>query len=165
MALLTTATSNNRVVDTAFGVTYARRRIYGTWTKVVLNVTTTYTSAWEYVRRAEKSYRYVGLDKATADTVAAALRSYYTRATKVSEFDTETGSQTYGQFKHVSAGAVPMADVVAQHEDGAMWSVVVNVHEEDARTSLSALESFASLFSAENQREYDDGASAPVEGD
>ena len=164
MALLTTATEANRVVDTALGVTYTRRKIYGSWTYVQLNVTTTITEVWEYVRRAVKSYKYVGLDETTADSLAATLRTYYTRATKTSEFDTIEGSSTYGQFKHVAAGDVPMADVVCQHEDGGMWSVVVSVNEEDTRTSRSASESFATLFSAEDARGYDTGSTAPTIG-
>ena len=162
MALLTTATEDNRVVDAALHVTYARRKTFGSWTYVMANVTITLTEAWEYVRTAVKSYRYVGLDKATALSVAAALTQLYTRPTKVSEFDTETESQTYGTFKHVAAGSVPMADVVPQHEDGAMWSVVVAVNETDTRLSLSALESFASLFSAEEQRDYDADPDGPL---
>lgn len=164
MGLLTSATSANRVEDTDLGVTYARRRIYGLWTVVMLNVTTTYYFAWEYVRRAVKSYRYVGLDESTAKSLAATLRNYYTRATKVSEFDTTQGSGTYGQFTHVAAGDVPMADVVAQHENAGMWSVTVSVNEEDVRLSLSPSESFAQLFHDENLRGYDDGATAPTQG-
>lgn len=49
-----------------------------------------------------------------------------------------------------------MASISVQHEDGAMYSVVITVDETDTRTSLSASESFATLFSAEQQRDYDD---------
>ena len=162
MALLTTATETNRVIDTALRVNYTRRKIYGQWSYVNLNMTVTITQAWEYVRTAVKSYRYVGLDEDTAKSVAATLASIYTRTTKVSEFDTEQGSPTFGTFKHVAAGDVPMADVVMQHEGGTMWSVAVSVNEQDTRMSLSASESFASLFSAENAREYDEGSNGPI---
>ena len=151
MALLNTASDANRVIDTDMHVTYARRAIYGTWTKVTLNVTTTYTKAWEYSRVATKSYRYVGLTEAAAKQIAADYADYYTRATKVSEWDSEDG-----EFKHVDGGSVPMATVVPQHEDGSMWSVVIFVDEQDTRISLSPNESFTALFATENARTYDD---------
>ena len=50
-----------------------------------------------------------------------------------------------------------MADVVVQLDEGEAYSVVVSVNEQDTRISLSASESFASLFSTEDQRTYDDG--------
>lgn len=147
----TTATAENRVVDTNLTKTYARRPIYGTWTHVTLNITTTYTKAWEYSRVATKSYRYVGLTKEAAESIAADYVDYYTRATKVSEWDGEDGV-----FEYVSGGAVPMATVVPQHEDGGMWSVAISVNEQDTRISLSANEDFATLFAAEELRQYDD---------
>lgn len=154
MALLTTYTDANKVEDTTLQIVYTRRKIYGSWSSSSLSVTTTHTQAWEYTRRASQSYRYVGMTKSAAEACAAALVALYTRATKVSEWDTTEGSLTYGQFKHVAGGDVPMADVTPQHDGGEMWSVVVNLHEEDSRTSLSASESFSSLFSAENNRIY-----------
>ena len=151
MALLTTATAANRAIDTALTKTYARRVIYGTWTKVSLTVTTTYTKAWEYSRVATKTYRYVGLTKEAAESIAADFLDYYTRATKVSEWDGEDGV-----FEYVSGGAVPMATVVPQHEDGGMYSVAISVNGQDTRISRSANEDFATLFAAEELREYDD---------
>lgn len=162
MALLNTATEDNRVVDTALRVVYSRRKIFGQWTYVALNVTITVTEAWEYLRTATKTYRYVGLDEDTAGDVAAALQTLYTRTTKVSEFDTTQGSATYGTFKVVNAGDVPMGDIMQQHEKGGMWTVAVAVNELDSRISLSASESFAALFAAENQRDYDTSAAGPL---
>lgn len=151
MALLNTASDVNRVIDTDLHVTYARRAIYGTWTKVTLNVTTTYTKAWEYSRVAVKTYRYVGLTKSAALAKVQELDSLYTRATKVSEWNGEDG-----EFEHVDGGDVLMAELVPQHEDGGMWSVVISVNEQDTRTSLSPNESFTALFATENARTYDD---------
>lgn len=162
MALLNTATEDNRVVDTALRVVYSRRKIFGAWTYVSLNVTVTITEAWEYLRTATKTYRYVGLDEATANAAVAALQTLYTRSTKVSQFDTAQGSPTYGNFKAVAAGDVPMADIVAQHEAGGMWTVAVAVNELDSRISLSPSESFAALFAVENRRDYDTSAAGPL---
>ena len=152
MALLTSASAVDRVVDAHLRVVYARRPIYGTWTYVTLNITTTYTKAWEYSRVATKTYRYVGLTETAAKAKAAELNTLYTRATKVSEWDSVDG-----EFDHVDGGDVPMADIVVQLDEGEAYSVVVSVNEQDTRISLSANESFASLFSTEDQRTYDDG--------
>lgn len=154
MSLLTTATATNRIVDVALHVTYTRRRVYGSWTYVGLNMTQTHAHAWEYVRTAQKTYRYVGLTEAAAKTIAATLNTYYTRATKVSEWDAE-----HDEFVHVNAGDVPMADIVPQLEEGNMWTVSVSVNETDTRTSLSASESFAVLFASEALRGYDEEVS------
>lgn len=151
MALLNTASDVNRVIDADLHVTYARRVIYGTWTKVMLNVTTTYTKAWEYSRVAVKTYKYVGLTNAAARTKEQALNALYTRPTKVSEWDGEDG-----EFKHVDGGDVPMADIALQHDEGEAYSLVVAVNEQDTRTSLSPNESFTALFATENARTYDD---------
>lgn len=73
MSHLTTATDRNRDIDTALVVTYAVRRIYGSWTFVSLNVTTTYNTAFVYSRAARKSYRYRGLTESAAAALAQAL--------------------------------------------------------------------------------------------
>lgn len=160
MALLTTATATNRVVDTALRVVYSRRLVFGQWSWTNgLNESYTINSAWEYIRTATKTYRYVGLDEETAKSVAAALAAYYTRTTKVSVWNVNSD----GQFAAIDAGSVPMADVVPQHEDGEAWSVAVSVNEQDSRMSRSASESFTTLFYAEDRREYDDGEIAPGE--
>lgn len=154
MALLTTYSDANKVEESTLSIGYTRCKIYGSWSSTSLSATTTHTQAWEYTRRASQSYRYVGMTKSAAETCAAAMVTKYTRSTMVSEWDTTEGSATFGQFKAVAGGDIPMADVTTQHNGGGMWSVVVNLHEEDSRTSLSASESFSSLFSAENNRQY-----------
>ena len=131
MGLLDTYTSANRVVDTALAVNYARRIVFGTWVYVSLNVTTTYTQAWEYTRTATKTFRYVGMDKTTAESCAADLRALFTRSTKTTVWNGNTGA-----FDTGDAGDILMADIVCQHEAGGMWTVTVSVNEQDARQSL-----------------------------
>ena len=158
MALINSATSANRVVDAALSIVYTRRKIYGSWTWTNgLNETITYNSAWEYIRHATKTYKYVGMNETAANSAASALVTLYTRSTSVSEWNSSTG-----QFAAVSAGTVPMADVSAQHEAGGMWSVAVSVNETDSRISLSPSESFATLFYSENQRSYDTSSGGPT---
>ena len=151
MSLLTTASASNRVVETTLDVSYSVRRITGAWTKVDLNVTTTYTSAYEYMRTATKTYRYIGMTQEAAEAKAAALRTLYTRATKVSEWDSEDGD-----FDEKDGGLIKMADVSAQLTDGDAYDVVVSVHEQDSRIRLSGLLTPSTLFTTENGRTYDE---------
>lgn len=156
MALKTTVTTNLREIQAALSVTYTRRRIYGSWTHITLvasSASTTYNSAWEYVRNATKTYRYVGLTYDTAVALAAILRTYYTRTTKTSDWNA-----TSGDFETIDAGDILMSDVVTQHDEGGAYSVNVSVREEDRRTSLDDDENVAILFSTENARTYDEGA-------
>ena len=153
MALLTTYTEANRVINTALTVTYSKRKIYGSWSYTNLNMQTTIGEAWEYSRHAVKSYTYVGMDYTTALACRSAMVALYARTTKVSEFS--TSGATIGTFVTVDAGTQLMADIAVQHDDGGMYSVVVNVNEQDSRTSTSGSLSPASLFSTENVRTYD----------
>ena len=150
MGLLTTYSAANRIVDTALQVNYSRRLVFGSWTYLSLNVSTTYNQAWEYTRTAAKTFRYVGMDKATAEDCAADLRALFTRSTKTTVWNGSTGA-----FDTGDAGSILMADVVCQHEDGGMWSVTVSVNEQDTRQSLLSNLSPSSLFATENARRYD----------
>lgn len=150
MGLLTTYTSANRVVDTALAVNYARRVVMQTFVEETGTVPTTHNHAWEYTRTATKTFRYVGMDAETAEDCAADLRALFTRATRISNWNS-----AYGRFDRDDAGNVPMADVVCQHEDGGMWSVTVSVNEQDTYMSLYPSESFSTIFATENARDYD----------
>lgn len=66
MGLLQSYGADNRVVFNDKVVTYSKQRIYGNWSYVNLNMTTTYYWVWEYHRYCTKSYAYVGMDLVTA---------------------------------------------------------------------------------------------------
>ncbi len=153
MSLINSASPDNCVVDAALHVSYARRIVFGQWTFVSLNMTTVYTQAWEYIRTASKTYRYVGMTEAGARAKAASLVTLYTRSTKVSVWDS-----TEGDFIHQDAGDIVMADIVVQHEEASMWTVAVTVSETDTRTALSPSLSPTALFSLENNRDYEEGS-------
>ena len=155
MALVPQHSASNRVIDTALTVTYSKRRVSGSWTAATISTWTTYLYAWEYVRHAVKSYRYVGMSYGVACACRDDMLEKYTRATKTSRFDADPYSQTFGTFVHENAGDVPMASISVQHDDGGMCSVVISVDETDTRMSLSSSQSLATLFSAEQQRDYD----------
>lgn len=154
MALLTTATENNRQITSQLSVNYTVRRIRGTWTAITANITETKTEAWEYTRTATASYSYVGLTESAAKTIAANLRKLFTRDYKVSEFCADDTSVYFKTFEDRDGGSQLMAQIVAQYESGNMWSVRIDINEMDSRLRFAAL-SPESLFATENARQYD----------
>jgi len=152
MALLNYYDSRNRVIDTGLTITYNKRRIYGDWVHTVGAGQDHYYQAWEMTRYAKKSYRYVGMDYATAQLCAAAMATKYTRTEKDSVWDLNDDAE----FAESATGSdILMADIVIQHNDGCMYSVSVSVNETDTRMRRTPPVTVASLFSAENSRDYD----------
>ena len=154
MGLLTSWGAANRVIDQDLGITYSRQRVYQDYTYVygVAELITIH-SVWEYHRRATKSYRYVGMDRDTANACAAAMVTKYTRTTKVSDWNA-TGEHA-GTFSDIDGGTIQMAEVVVVHVAGCMYEVLVTVNEDDAKLRTNVVSDVASLFSVENSRDYD----------
>lgn len=75
MALLRTYNASNRVVINDKTVTYSMARVTGTWQseKLIYEQQTTYSWMWEFHRYCQKSYKYVGMDLATANACATAM--------------------------------------------------------------------------------------------
>lgn len=154
MGLLTSYGAANRVIDQDLGITYSRQRVYQDYTYVYgIAELITIHSVWEYHRRATKSYRYVGMDRDTANACAAAMVTKYTRATKVSDWNA-TGEHA-GTFSDIDGGAIPMAEVAVVHVAGCMYEVHVTVNEDDVRLRVDVVNNVASLFTTENSRDYD----------
>ena len=95
---------------------------------------------------------YVGMSLEAANTCAAAMLTKYTRSFKVSEWN--EGGSAGGTFTDVNGGSVCMADICVQQREGHMYDVVVSVREDDTRTRIAPVNP-ESLFTAENQRDYD----------
>lgn len=95
---------------------------------------------------------YVGMDLATAQACAAAMVAKYTRSYTMSEWNTSGSSA--GTFTDVSGGSVCMADISVQQEVGCMYSVVVNVREDDVKLRTTSTTP-SSLFTTEDNRDYD----------
>ena len=154
MGLFTTYGEANRVIDQDLVKTYSRQRVYQDYTYVygVAELITIH-SVWEYHRRATKSYRYVGMDRDTANACAAAMVTKYTRTTKVSDWNA-TGEHA-GTFSDIDGGTIPMAEVAVVHVAGCMYEVHVTVNEDDAKLRTNVVSDVASLFSVENSRDYD----------
>ena len=154
MGLLTSWGAANRVIDQDLGITYSRQRVYQDYTYVygVAELITIH-SVWEYHRRATKSYRYVGMDRDTANACAAAMVTKYTRTTKVSDWN---GSGEHaGTFSDIDGGAIPMAEIAVVHVAGCMYEVHVTVNEDDVRLSVAIVANPETLYSTENARDYD----------
>lgn len=154
MGLLSTYTSANRVVTDDKIVTYSQNLIYGDWTyqSTVAELITLH-SVYEYHRYCSKSYSYVGMDLSTARDCANAMITKYTRSYKISDWQSSGASA--GEFVDVNGGSVVMADIAIQKREGQMYDVVINVREDDTRLR-SYSTSPASLFTAENTRDYDE---------
>lgn len=157
MGLLTTYGAGNRVIEQDLTVTYNKilthqdyTYIYGVAQEITIH------SEWEYHRYASKQYKYVGMTLAAAQTCAAAMITKYTRSTKYSEWNS-TG-EAAGTFTTANGGDQLMAQISIVHGDGCMYSVQINVTEDDSRISTSNVTP-SSLFSTENSRDYDTGNS------
>lgn len=112
-------------------------------------------SYWEIARYAKKAYSFVGMDKDTAYECAAAKRAQYTRA--FARLDTSVIDENHTLPDVVFAYECP-SDIAPQHQDGDIWSVEIQVNEEDHRASGSAVSNPAALFPQENARSYDEDA-------
>ena len=154
MGLLTSWGAANRVIDQDLVKTYSRQRVYQDYTYVygVAQLITIH-SVWEYHRRATKSYRYVGMDRDTANACAEAMVTKYTRTTKVSDWNA-TGEHA-GTFSDIDGGAIPMAEVAVVHVAGCMYEVHITVNEDDVRLSVAIVANPETLYSTENARDYD----------
>ena len=75
----------------------------------------------------------------------------YTRSVKVSDW--------YGadEFRDIDGGTICMAEITIQKRAGHMYDVVVNVREDDAKNRVASWTP-SSLFTTENNRDYDEGA-------
>ena len=90
------------------------------------------------------------MTKEAAEECASDMIEKYTRSFTVSEWDGN------GAFVDISGGTVCMADVSIQKVQGHMYSVVVNVREDDCKLRRNSTTPSA-LFTVEDRRDYDEG--------
>ena len=183
MGLINTYTDANKVTDQLLRVQYAvvpDKCSYTGWVEqespsgATYEVWTTYDKMYYRVfRYATKSYSYVGMDETTAKACLNAKVSQYTRGySRVVEVDVPDSSSSNliggsGESQSEGEGHTHTelrnettrecrSDIVAQHVDGHMWQVIINVNEEDEKYSYTLPANPASMFTAENQRNYDE---------
>lgn len=137
MALLTSHSMTNRVVDTALSVHYSSHVVVGSWQQTSsLGIT---VNSWgrmlEHHRHATKSYRYVGLTYSAAKSCQSAMITKYTRNVVAPQW----WDAFNGRWANDDTGAAPkelMASVTLEHQEDDAWDVVVQVNEDDVRMSL-----------------------------
>jgi len=170
MGLLTTYNDTNKVTDSALRVQYAvesDKCAYRGWIDAPMPDGGTVQvwvdgEKWFYRvhRYATKSYSYVGMDEATAKACQNAKIAQYTRAfSRVVEGDAPPDPEVSPDPSTTLTLGYTYecrSDIVAQHVDGHMWEVVINVNEDDEKFSYELPSNPASLFTAENQRNYDE---------
>ncbi|MBR4522813.1 MAG: hypothetical protein IKO64_01060 [Kiritimatiellae bacterium] len=162
MSLLNDATNSTElakrlVIESDRQVNYAVRRIAGNWKYAQgVGIEATLTRAWSYSRYCTGSLRYIGLTRSAANTLAATLRSRYTRSCKISVFDGDTIGLTE-HFSDIDGGDVSMASVEVRAAGGDAYDVILQLNEQDEKTRENHV-SATSLFSTENNRTYPDFA-------
>ena len=165
MGLLTSYSDYNKVTETALKVQYAvepDRYEYTGWVedpeRDVSSWVTYDRPYYRVTRYATKSYSYVGMDEATAISCQNAKVSQYTRSfsrgTQVEVPDLDLPDHTRTVLSTETTREC-RSDIAAQHVDGHMWNVVINVNENDEKFSYTLPANPASMFTSENQRNYD----------
>ena len=154
MGLIYTASGDNRTLQQGLTVTYSKRRLYQPYTYLSqINVLTTINYVWEYHRYAVKTYSYVGMDYEAAKSKAKELVNSYTRSCYISAW--QSGGKNAGTFVTERIGDKLQADISVQKYLGHMYTVVVDIHEDDVRLSTDGSISPAGLFALEDARRYD----------
>lgn len=116
----------------------------------------------EFHRYCQMSFRYVGMDYATALQCAGAVVERYTRKYMISE--PSSSPQATAGFEDIYAGSKLMAQVSVQHKDGCMYDVVVNVNEDDSKMRMAWTGTYdpammfieIDTYGSEYYRTYDD---------
>ena len=150
MAIRTTYSSENLVIETGLSVWNSVRRIYGNWEWTSGNISGNETEMWEAHRYARMSFRYVGMTDEAAEVCQADIKNKYTRSIRASSWD---GSVLNGQWIRQSGGRVLMTEVSKVRNEDGSFDVVVNVNEDDVCTDKTA--SAANDFATEDGRIYE----------
>lgn len=152
MALKTSYSDANVVVEETLTVTYSQSIIKGSWGYTSANVSGWYNTMRELHRYARKSFRYVGMTLDAAKGCRDAMVKKFTREFKTSYWNADVMG---GKWNVDEGGTVPMADVSLVHDDGDAWSVYVRVNEDDVRfLKMQDAYSYATVFAAERLRGY-----------
>lgn len=166
MGLLTSYGQFNEVTDTNLRVQYAVEQDKYAWSgwrqipgREVSTWMTIETPYYRVTRYANKQYGFVGMDEATALCCQQDKINQYTRPSwKVIEAQVPVhGVWGEGISTVLSLDTTYecRSDIACQHIAGGMWNVDIAVNEQDERYSLNFPQNPASLFTEENNRNYD----------
>lgn len=132
MALKTSYSDANIIVEEPLKVTYSTQVISGSWGWTSLNVSGSYTRMRESHRYATKRFRYVGMTHSAAIECRNDLILYFTRNFKMSIWNSDAMG---GAWYEMDGGTMCMADVSLEENEDGSYDVLVNVNEDDTRYS------------------------------
>ena len=152
MALKTSYSDKNIIVEEPLKVTYSTQIISGSWGWTSANVSGSYTRMRENHRYATKRFRYVGMTHAAALTCRGELIEKFTRNFNMSIWN---GDVTDGEWVSMNGGAMVMADGSPEENEEGSYDVIVNVNEDDTKYSIVETPFYPAIsFSTERLRTY-----------
>ena len=152
MALKTSYSDENIIVEEPLKVTYSTQIISGSWGWTSANMSGYYTRMRENHRYATKRFRYVGMTHAAALTCRDELIEKFTRNFNMSIWN---GDVTDGEWVSMNGGAMCMADVSPEENGDGSYDVIVNVNEDDTKYSRVETPFYPNVaFATERLRTY-----------
>ena len=152
MALKTSYSDENIIVEEPLKVTYSTQIISGSWGWTSANMSGSYTRMRENHRYATKRFRYVGMTHAAALTCRDELIEKFTRNFNMSIWN---GDVTDGEWVSMNGGAMVMADGSPEENEDGSYDVIVNVNEDDTKYSRVETPFYPAIaFATERLRTY-----------
>ena len=152
MALKTSYSDANIIVEEPLKVTYSTQVISGSWGWTSGNVSGSYNRMRENHRYATKRFRYVGMTHDAALACRDALIEKFTRDFKMSIWN---GDAMGGEWMSINGGTMCMADVSPEENEDGSYDVLVNVNEDDVKYTKVEDPFYPSLdFAVERRRVY-----------
>ena len=152
MALKTSYSDANIIVEEPLKVTYSTQIISGSWGWTSANMSGSYTRMRENHRYTTKRFRYVGMTHAAALTCRDELIEKFTRNFNMSIWN---GDVTDGEWVSMNGGAMVMADVSPEENEDGSYDVLVNVNEDDTKYSRVETPFYPNVaFATERLRTY-----------
>lgn len=152
MALKTSYSDANIIVEEPLKVTYSTQVISGSWGYTSANVSGYYTRMRENHRYATKRFRYVGMTHSAALACRDDLIEMFTRDFKTSIWN---GDAMGGEWIEITGGTMCMADVSPEENEDGSYDVLVNVSEDDTKYTKVEVPFYPSVaFATERLRTY-----------
>ena len=130
MALKTSYSDANIIVEEPLNVTYSTQIISGSWGWTSSNVSGSYNRMRENHRYATKRFRYVGMTHSAALACRYDLIEKFTRDFKMSYWN---GDAMGGEWLTMTGGTMVMAYVTPEENEDGSYDVLVNVNEDDTK--------------------------------
>ena len=152
MALKTSYSDANIIVEEPLKVTYSTQVISGSWGWTSANVSGSYNRMRENHRYATKRFRYVGMTHAAALVCRDELIEKFTRDFKMSYWN---GDAFGGEWLSMTGGTMVMADVSPEENEDGSYDVLVNVNEDDTKYTKVEVPFYPAIsFATERLRAY-----------